>query len=125
MSGPDPAALAFALAGLDRVQRDRPSLLGPEVCSAELVAVWSPPRQEYEVRLAAYGTVAGPAARARTWTGYGATLPAALVHLWAGELGLWRWTDPEGWTAALYPEGRPRATNPGPLAGQTLGRGDG
>ena len=55
--------------------------------------------------------------------GVGASMTEALVHLWAGPLGVWRYLDPEGWEAAQPP--RAPAGNPGPMAGQRLGRGDG
>jgi hypothetical protein len=45
--------------------------------------------------------------------GVGETMTEALVHLWAGPLGVWRYLDPDGWLAA-QPVHAP-AGNPGPL----------
>jgi hypothetical protein len=108
-----------ALGGLDAVMR-RP---GP---SPELVVRHHASRGEVVAILELREDPAWPARTTWRGEGRGATVPEALAHLWAGPLGVWRYVDPEAWGldyAARWPH--PPAGNPGPLAGQRLGRGDG
>lgn len=93
---------------------------------SEIVARYDPRREQYEVCVEiAEQTRDGLHRGTRRWYGYGGTLTLAVKHAWDGDLGVWRFLDPEAWQAALYPAGRPAAGNPGPLTGQKLGRGDG
>lgn len=102
------AAEAGGLAGLERVLVHQ---------DAEVVASHGP--SGHHTRLILYG----PHGRTECVRhGSGATLPEALADLWYGALGVWRWFDAEGWAASQRPA---QAGNPGPLAGQALGRGDG
>jgi hypothetical protein len=93
---------------------------------SEVVAVWQPWRGEFRVTVSlAERDREGLYRGSRRFDGYGAALEAAYVHAWRGDLGVWRFTDPDAWEAAVYPAGRRPAGNPGPLAGQRMGRSDG
>jgi hypothetical protein len=113
---------AAALAGLGAALATHPG-------GSEVVVEHQPRRGDYRaiVRLGSLRDGPNPSDRglpgpSRRFDGYGRTMELALVDLWSGQLGVWRFLDPEAWAAAQV---RLPATNPGPLAGQHLGRSDG
>jgi len=106
-----------ALAGIDAALRLYPG--------GEVVVRYEPRRDTFWVQAQICGDPAWPAKVTAIRDGYGRTLDAALRALWAGDTGLWRYMDEEAWREAAYPANRPAASNPGPLTGQHLGRGDG
>lgn len=105
-----------AFAGLDAALRLYPG--------GDLSVRYEPRRSTFHAQMQICGDPAWPAKVTAIRDAWGPSAAAALVRLWRGDTGVWRYLDEEGWRAEVYPD-RPRAGNPGPPAGRSLGRGDG
>lgn len=106
-----------ALAGLDSALRLYPG--------GEITVRYEPPRDTFHAQMRVCGDPAWPAKTTLIRDGWGPSSIAALVTLWRGDLGVWRYLDETSWRAEVYPPRRDPSGNPGPLYGGRLGRGDG